>query len=273
MALVREHDRDRYFATLFAPESARADLFALYAFNLELARVRDLVSDPLPGEVRLQWWRDLLAGEARGDAAANPVAAALLLAIERNHLPRQAFLDMIEARTADLYDDPVPDWTALEGYCGATGSALIRLASIVLAEGKEPGAAAVAGHAGVALALTGLLRNLPWHAGQGRVLLPQSLLREHGLDVQDVLARADTPALRAVLAAVRTRARAHLQATRDARGEIAARIVPAFLPCALVEPYLDLMERPDYQPFRSQIAWPDWRKLLRLWRQSRRATR
>ena len=113
---VRELDRDRYYSALFAPEDRQPHLFALYAFNAEVARIRDVASDPLPGEVRLQWWRDLLNGNARGDAQSNPVSAALLHTIELNHLPRESFLNLIEARTLDLYDDPVPTWLDLEGY-------------------------------------------------------------------------------------------------------------------------------------------------------------
>ncbi len=76
-ALVREADRDRYLATLFAPAAQRNALFALYAFNVEITRVRDLAREPMPGEIRLQWWREALTGEREGEAAAHPVAAAL----------------------------------------------------------------------------------------------------------------------------------------------------------------------------------------------------
>src|SRR5450830_2187481 len=76
-ALVREADRDRFLATLFAPAEHRDALFALYAFNLEIIRVRELAREPMPGEIRLQWWREVLSGERDGEAVAHPVAAAL----------------------------------------------------------------------------------------------------------------------------------------------------------------------------------------------------
>ena len=96
-SLLREQDPDRALTTLFAPPEARAGLQALYAFSGEIARVRSLVSDPLPGEMRFQWWRDLLAGSARGAVEGHPVAAQLLLTLERFSLPRQPLLDLIEA--------------------------------------------------------------------------------------------------------------------------------------------------------------------------------
>src|SRR5947209_4925488 len=114
-AQVREGDPDRYFATLFAPADKRPFLLALYAFSREVARVRETVSEALPGEIRLQWWRDTLQGEARGDVRANPIAAALEETVVRFRLPRQALVDLIDARTFDLYDDPMPTLADLEG--------------------------------------------------------------------------------------------------------------------------------------------------------------
>src|ERR1700726_521175 len=97
-ALVREADRDRFLATLFAPAAPRGALHALYAFNIEIARVRESIHEPLAGEIRLQWWADPLAGKAGGDAQANPVAAALLAAVVRYGLPIELLTGLIAAR-------------------------------------------------------------------------------------------------------------------------------------------------------------------------------
>jgi phytoene synthase len=255
-------------ATLFAPADRRPHLHALYAFSLEIARVRERVSDPLPGEVRFQWWRDLLQGEIRGDASSHPVAAPLLATIAANRLPLQPLLDLIEARTFDLYDDVLPEWIDLEGYCGETSSALVRLASIILAGGQEPGAATAAGHAGVALALTGLLRAFPWHARRGQVYLPQTLLTTVGVTRDDIVNGRDSEGLRAALAEVRRHVRRHLQATRQHIGEAPGSIAPAFLPLAATEEYLRVMERRDYQPFQTIVDIPHWLRLWRQWRQA-----
>src|SRR5262245_37465598 len=103
--LVRESDKDRFVATLFAPAGRRRALYALYAFNVELARVREAAREPMPGEMRLQWWRDVLGGQPSG--AAGPVAAALVNTAIRFRLPTHVLADMIEARSFDLYDDPM----------------------------------------------------------------------------------------------------------------------------------------------------------------------
>ena len=99
-ALLRDHDKDRYLANLFLPASARPHVAALHAFSLEVARVRDAIHEPMAGELRHQWWRDALSGRARGDAAAHPVAAALIDTVERFRLDRETLIGLIDARTA-----------------------------------------------------------------------------------------------------------------------------------------------------------------------------
>lgn len=271
--LAREGDHDRWLAALFAPADKRPHLNALYAFSLEIARVRDHVSEPLPGELRFQWWRDALEGEARGDARAHPVAAALIDTIERFRLPKSAFLDLIDARIFDLYDDPMPDMTALEAYCGETSSAIIRLGSIVLADGRDPGGADAAGHAGVAYAITGLLRAFPWHAARGQVFVPKTLFEPHGATREEIVSGQRSSGLDKALGQMRELARKHLQQTRALSSTIAEEIAPAFLPLSLVEGYLKEMERPGYDPFKTVIDRPVWRKQWALWRAARKAGR
>jgi len=268
--LVREGDADRFFATLFAPADKRPYLFALYAFNLEIARIRESVREALPGEIRLQWWRDVLQGEARGDALANPVAAALIETIDTFRLPSQALVDLIDARVFDLYEDLMPTLTDLEGYCGETSSSLIRLASLILAGGSDPGGTDAAGHAGVAFAVTGLLRAFPWHARRGQVYLPQDILARNGVVRDDIVTGRGGPGLKAALAELRQVAEGHAVRADEIRGAMAAAARPAMLPLALVKPYLRQMSRRDYDPFRTVIDLPQWRKQWILWRGARR---
>lgn len=269
-SLVRERDQDRYYASLFAPADKRPHLLALYAFSAEVAHVRESVSNPMPGEIRLQWWRDAIEGTARGDALANPVAAALDDTVMRFRLPRAALLDLIDARVFDLYDDPMPSTGDLEGYLGETSSALIRLASLILANGEDPGSADAAGHAGIAFGLTGLLRALPWHARQGQVYVPKDLLERHGVTREDIVLGRGGPGFRAALGEMRDLARSHGARLHDLSAAIARRIAPAFLPAALTPGYLAEMERPGYDPFATVIDRPGWRKLITLWRAARR---
>lgn len=269
--LVYDLDRDRYLAALFADAEHRPGVLALYAFSAEIARVRDMVSDPLPGEVRLQWWRDLLEGVEHGSAAGNPIAAALQDTIARYRLPVSALTAMIDARIFDLYDDPMPSLNDLEGYAGETSSALIQLASLVLSNGADPETAEIAGHAGVAYSLTGLMRSLPWHAARGQLYLPKDLLERHGADPQAILKGETTPELLAALSELRGHARHHLQRVREKVGEIPARVAPAFLPVSLVEPFLKRMEARGRDPLKTPVEMSQLRRQWILWRAARKS--
>ena len=271
--LVREHDRDRYLAGLLVPTAVRKHLFALYAFNYEIARIRELVHEPMPGELRLQWWRDALAGEARGDAARHPVASALLATIEESSLSRPPLLEMIDARTFDLYSDPMPDLAQLEIYCDSTAGALFRLA-IALVSGRElQGIADMLRHAGRAYAITGLLRAFALHASRGQVYLPLDLLARHGVARDDIVSGEGAPGLAAALGEVRALARAHYDEAWRRLSSLPREARAALLSLELAPLYLDRMQAADYDPFKTPVEIPQWRRQWRLWRAARKLNR
>lgn len=242
MDAVRAADHDRYLSALYAPADKRNALLALYAFNAEVASVRDRIHEPLPGEVRLQWWRDVISAE--GDAeTGHPIADALRATIAANHLPKTAFGNTLEARIFDLYDDPMPSRTDLEGYCGETAAALIQLAAMVLDPVAAPGFAELAGRAGCAQAITGLLLLLPLHRGRGQCFVPGDILAAAGTTPEEfVKGEGETAAERAVAAMVAL-AREHLNAFEKSAPALPVSLRPAFLPLALTRAYLDKMER------------------------------
>ena len=271
-ALVRAGDKDRFLATLFAPRKYRRALYALYAFNLEVARTRELAREPLPGEIRLQWWRDVLAGVGQGEVDANPVAAALRDVVVRYRLPPRMLAELIDARAFDLYDEPMGGVEQLEHYARHTVSTPIELAAQVLGDGRAPNIAVLAGHVGAAYAIAGLLRALPIHASRRQLYLPADLMQRYGADSADVFAGNATVELRAVLAELRLRARQHLVAAQRRLADAPPEAHSALLLIALVRPALDRMERQSYQPF-SPVEVPQWRRQWVLWRAARSGLR
>lgn len=269
MELVQAADRDRYLAALYAPEDRRADLLALYAFNAEISGIRDRVSQALPGEIRLQWWRDVIAAnDASG--AGHPVAEALLAAIERRSLPREAFQNYLDARIFDLYDDPMPTRGDLEGYCGETAAAILQLSSIVL----EPQAAArhaeLAGHAGCAQAITGLLRLLPLHRRRGQCYLPKDLLAAGGTSPEEFLAGDGGPNAPRAVAAMIALAREHFSIFERGASALPQALRPAFLPLAATGAQLAKMHGHERELLEASIDIGAWRK---HWLMFRRAAR
>ena len=125
---LRETDRDRYLATLFAPADRREVLFALYAFAAEIDRVRDLARETMPGEIRLQWWREVILGERAGEAAANPVAAAVTEILARFDFVREPLVDLVEAHRFDVHNEPMQSIEELELYAARTAGTIFDLA-------------------------------------------------------------------------------------------------------------------------------------------------
>ncbi|MGH6794002.1 MAG: phytoene/squalene synthase family protein [Methylocella sp.] len=266
--LLRREDKDCWLASLFVPCESRPHIHALYAFSLEIARVGKIVSEPLLGEIRFQWWQDALEGAA--DAKANPVAAALLDTIARFDLPQAPLRELISARAAGLYGDPVQSVAALETYTEATCSNLLRLAARIL-DGEEPAASlAAAVHAGIAYGITGLFRALPRNCARGQVFVPAGILQAHGASRDDFAACHASEGVLASLTELRTLARKHLDIFYAKLPGLPDKSRPAFLPVCLCEPYLRLMEQPKYDPLKTIIELPQWRRQWILWRASRR---
>jgi phytoene synthase len=264
--LVRKADRDRFLASLFAPAEHRDALNALHAFNVEVARVREVAREALPGEIRLQWWTDVLAGERRDEASANPVAAALLTTIERHRLATERLNALIAARRFDLYDEPMATMAEFEAYAAQTSSALIALAAQIL--GTD--AAAAAAPAGIAYGITGLIRAFPVHAARRQLYVPIELLGRHGVRPDEIFAGKSSAGLNAAIADLRSLARRHLAAAHEHVMALSREALPAFLPVALVRPWLDRLDRCDaFAPAEISL----WRRQWLIWRAARNPAR
>ena len=262
--LVRAHDFSRYASTLFVPAPERRALLALYAFNVEICRIHTQVSQPHPGDIRLQWWRDMLAGHGHGGVEGNPIAAELLLATRSYRLPVERFSRLIEEHQFDLYNDPMPTMAALEGYIDDTSSALFSLAAMVMGPPSTE-VEHLARHAGLAQGLVQVMASMPFDASQRRLFVPQQVFTKHGCDPEDVFAGRQTPRLREVLEDVFGEARAHLGTAYALLGSVASAVRPAFLPLAQVRRDLALLTRADNDPFvvrppsRLGTLWAIWR--------------
>jgi phytoene synthase len=264
-AVVRAADKDRFLAALFAPAERRPHLFALYAFNGEIARVRDLAHEALPGEIRLQWWRDVLDGEARGEVSANPIAAALLDTVRACDLPLDPLIRLIDAHAFDLYDDAMATLADLDAYGRDTEGALMSLAGRVLADDDATAAAA---SAGIACTVTNRLRTFPADVARRQMFVPLEILDRHGVTRAAIEARQNSPQLRAALADMRGHAQGTFAAFCRAAGEIPERYAPAFLAAAVVPTWLKRLEHAA-DPFGA-VELPQWRRQWIIWRAARR---
>jgi len=266
-AILRDRDRDRYAADLFAPEAVRRHLFALHAFDTEVARIGEVVREPALGEIRLRWWHDALT---TSQGQGHPIAAALLEAIDTFSLPLAAFEMLLDARAVDLYEEALPTLEDLEAYAGQIASSILELTVSILAAEVGDDCAAAAGHGGVAQTLTRVMLALPAHTARGQSYLPADLAAAHGVDRASLREGRQTPAMRAMLAELRSIARSHLEKAERAIADLPAAARPAFLPLALVGPYLDRMDRPGYDPLSGRALLAPWRRQWIIWRAGRR---
>ena len=223
-ATIWRIDPDRYFSTLFAPADKRPLLFALYAFNNEVARIGELVREPMMGEIRLQWWRETVEGALEGKPRAHDVARALAELFARVQLPLDLVGSMIDARSFDVSPETFADDAARDAYLDATSGNLMRLAARALGAGAAHDA--LAREAGIAYGLAGLLRSQSFHRARGKTFIRNA-------------------------SAAAAEARAHY--SRANRLPKPGAALAAFLPAALVPLYLrnPAKEVPQY---RKQLA-------------------
>ena len=269
LAFIRQADPDRFLASLYAPQEKRDALLSLYAFNVEISSVRERVSQPLPGEMRLQWWRELLEEGSQEKTGGSPVAAQLLDTTRQHALPIQPFLNMLDARIFDLYDDPMPSRNDLEGYCGETASALIQLSALVLNADAAAGSGEMAGHAGCAQAIAGLLRSLPIHRSRGQCYIPLDILNSAGISRDILIAGEERDGISRAISAMTSLGREHLAAFERQAKRLPASLRPAFLPVSLANAYFNRIESRSVDPVTEIAAISP----LRLhWLMFRRAT-
>jgi phytoene synthase len=265
--LVRAHDFERYAATLFVNADRRRALLALYAFNVEISRVREQVSQPLPGEIRLQWWTDMLAGSGHGGVEGNPVAAELLRAIRTHDLPIEPLSRLIDEHQFDLYNDPMPSMAALEAYVHDTSSVLYALGARIMGRQSEA-TDHLARHAGFAQGMVQLVASLPVDAARRQLFVPLQLLESDGSGMEEIFAGKETPQLRAALDQLLGEARGHLKTAFELLAEAPREVRPLFLPLALLRRDLKRMSRADSNPFTPRVT-SRLRTLWTLWRASR----
>ncbi|HEX9881850.1 MAG TPA: squalene/phytoene synthase family protein, partial [Hyphomicrobium sp.] len=211
----------------------------------------ELVNEPMMGEIRLQWWRDVLERGLTDGGTGSPVADALLETIARHNLPVDTFIGILAARSRELAPDAFATEEALDGYLDDTDGAAFGLAARILVPDGDDGIAKLASAAGQAFGRIRLLRALPASLAKGRSVLP--------LEGADWAA-----AVRPILDAARVR----VGEARQRLPAAPAAVLPAMLPVALVEPYLAALQRlgPDIAREKADIS--PLTRVWRLWRAS-----
>lgn len=263
---VRRHDHDRYLTALFLPADRRAAALALYAFNLEIARTREIISEPLLGQIRLQWWRETIEGVFEGTPREHPVLDALGAAIRTHELPRDRLEGLIDAREADLDDGPPSDLKALETYASDTSGALSALVMQTLA-GPDETASAAARQVGTAWAIIGLARAVGFHAQTQRIYIPEELLSAYEVERRRLFDLKPSPGLNRAIEQMVERAASFLADARSMSPQIPKTARRGLLLASLADRHIEAIRKTEHDPFAIpaakqapvlRLAWTAW---------------
>lgn len=235
MARLKAADPDRVRAAMFAEEEARARLMLLYAFHLELAKVPELVSEPMIGQIRYQWWRDVIAEIYETDSVRKHEITTPLRSLLRDYdIPRFWVDQLIDGRERDIDPRPFESLTAAQDYCASTSGALMKVAVKLCGRDPDEGVEA----AGIAWGLTGLARSYCYYHS--------TMLSEISFSRLCEVAKAKHKAAIEPLKMMQSEA------------------FPAVAYAALVPPYLKRLTKLGYDPKTQQVSYTALRKQTRL---------
>jgi 15-cis-phytoene synthase len=269
-ALARAHARDQWLGALYASAEARGALFALASFDYEIRQALKRARDPNLTAMRLAWWREAIAGERRAEAAGSPVALALRAAIDAYALPLAWLEAMLDACLQAIAPQEDFNLAAFRAFADESEGARLRLASRIAAEGQDLDPADAQAPAGMALALTRLLRELPFKAGSAPTLIPTDVTDGHGASVADFDARLASPGVLAACAELRSLARDELAEAQRRLKNSSPAILPAFIPLAPLRLDLDRFDRNADRPFDDLGEVSPLRRQWAIWRWARK---
>lgn len=262
-ATAKAGEPDHYLAALLAPAEVRTLLLAIAAFGAELARIPRRVTEPMMGEIRLQWWRDMIGQSTDSNEQTVPLVAEIqrVAAHGGGDLALARLVAMTEARAFDLYADPMADEAAFYGYLDKTSGALFGLSVAVMTADAPPG---LAEHAGRAYGMTRLLVDLPRRISIQRNPFPRPWLDSAGLS-SDGDGQPSPAALRALSERVIAEIARETAAARHLGCRLSRAERVPLLPLATIPPYLAAIRRgvapgrhvEDISPFGRvlRIAW------------------
>ena len=268
--LARTHARDQWLSALYANANARGALFALASFDYEIRRALKRAHNPTLAAIRLAWWRETISGERPTEAAGVPVMLALVTAIDAYALPQAWFEAMLDARFHEIAPDDDFNLATFRTFADESEGARLKLAARIAAGGTDLDSAGAHAPAGMALALTRLLKELPLKAGSAPTLIPADVAARHGASADDFHVRRATPGVIAACAELRALARDELVEAERRLKSSAPEVLPAFIPLGPLRLDLDRLERNGARPFDAVSEASPLRRQWAIWRWARR---
>ncbi|XP_042529143.1 NADH dehydrogenase (ubiquinone) complex I, assembly factor 6 isoform X2 [Dipodomys spectabilis] len=210
LELLRKRDYESYLCSLLLPAESRSSAFALRAFNVELAQVKDSVSEKTIGLMRMQFWKKAVEDIYCDKPPHQPVAIELWKAVKRHNLTKRWLMKIIDEREKNLDDKAYRNIQELENYAENTQSSLLYLTLEILGI-KNLHADHAASHIGKAQGIVTVLRATPYHGSRRKVFLPMDICMLHGVSQEDFLRRNQNKNMRDVIYDIASQAHLHIK--------------------------------------------------------------
>ena len=250
---IKNNDYDRYLLGLFTTKEKRQHFYTLYTFNDEIAKIGETTSEPMTGYIRLQWWRDALASINSKTPKQHPLIPDLAQMIAKCKLPVNEFIELIDAREDEMEPTPFATINTLETYHQQTSSKLLLLV-LACFDNIDNNTSNAINHLGIAWGLTQSLRNVPADARRKRVLLPESLLKEADLTIDDVIAGKNLERTPALVKQIVEHIQNHLNEYSKLQLHLKTDLKPITLHHCLIKTYLKKIKKYEYNLYNYPIT-------------------
>ncbi|XP_078543139.1 NADH dehydrogenase (ubiquinone) complex I, assembly factor 6 isoform X2 [Lissotriton helveticus] len=252
LQLVRTRDHEGFLCSLLLPPESRSSALALKAFNVELAQVKDMVSQKNIGLMRMQFWRTAVEDIYQDNPPHQPVAMQLW---KEKNLDDRAYRSISE----------------LEKYAENTQSSLLYLTLETLGV-KDVHADHAASHIGKAHGIITCLRAVPYHSSRRKVFLPMDICMMHGVSQEDFIRGSQDKPVRDVAFDLASQAHVHLEHARSFQKNVPAKAVPAFIHTVALDRYLSKLRKVDFNVFHLSLqrknALLPWHLYIKSWKKS-----
>jgi len=246
--LVKKIDYEHWYSSMFMPGNARKGAMAIRAFNIELANIKNLVSNEQVGMIRLQWWKDVINNLFEGKIVENPVIMALGDTLDEFKLTKTWFLRIINARQKDISVRQPFSLKEIEDYAEQTSSSLLYLNLELLNINRDPNSDHAASHLGIATGLVILLKALPYHLKAKQLYLPMELTTKHSISQESLFRGEFSDKLKDVVYDIANTARSHLDLSRELQPKLKKPAHVALLSAGFMSDFLSRLEKNDFNP-------------------------
>ncbi|XP_002735300.2 NADH dehydrogenase (ubiquinone) complex I, assembly factor 6-like [Saccoglossus kowalevskii] len=270
MDVVKKHDYENFLCTLLLPKNARTATFALRAFNVDVATVKDNTSDIKIAQMRMQFWKETINEIYQGSPRQTPIACELHRAVASHKLSKRWFSRIIEERERNLHDKAHASLEDVENSAEKTTSSLLYLILETLGL-KDVNADHAASHIGKSHGIVTLLRSTPHHASRRRVYLPMEILIKYGVSQEQILRGKTEQNLKDAVFEIASQANSHLQKAQSMKKEIPKEAYSAFLLTTPIEIYLKKIQQSDFDVFHPTLQQKNTMLPFKLWTKSMRS--